>query len=138
MDLSKIEKDRLEDMFVSLIDELKSTRNPLADKYRQAIEDEIYCISDEDSSRVVKHMKPYGECYTKHTVTEILEEKGIAYDDYILNQYYICMNMMYNDYKAVADNYGIELREFCFLMSKMFITDLDGPKHKVAKYIMMD
>jgi hypothetical protein len=44
------------------------------------------------------------------------------------------MNMFYNDYKTYADSKRLDIREFCFEMSKLYINDIDAPKHKVEKY----
>lgn len=44
------------------------------------------------------------------------------------------MNMFYNDYKTYAEAKRLDIKEFCFEMSKLFINDVDGGKYKVEKY----
>lgn len=52
-------------------------------------------------------------------------------------EYYVCMNMAYNDYKDISDRLNVDVTEFCYMISRRFIEDVDAPPHKVAKYFMM-
>ena len=47
------------------------------------------------------------------------------------------MNMMYNDYKPYMESRRLDTQEFCMEMSRLFIEDIDAPKHKVSRYFKM-
>ena len=137
MDLSKLSRESLEDLMCSLMDDLEDSHSPLLDKYTEAIEDELYYIDEEEAHHIVKMFKPYGEVYSISAIKEFLEKKGIYPEDNCLIRYYLVMNMMYNDYKAVQETYGLDANEFFYMMTKMFIEDIDAPKRKVEKYFKM-
>ena len=108
MDLSKLSRESLEDLLCSMMDDLEDSHSPLLDKYTDAIEDELYYIDEEEARHIVKMFKPYGEVYTISTVKEFLDSKGKHVEDTCLIRYYLVMNMMYNDYKAVQETYGLD------------------------------
>ena len=137
MDLSKLSRESLEDLFCSMLDDLEDSHSSLLEKYTDAIEDELYYIDDEEAHHIVKMFKPYGEVYTISSIKEFLEKKGKSVEDACLTRYYLVMNMMYNDYKTVQETYGLEANEFFYMMSKSFIEDVDAPKRKVEKYFKM-
>lgn len=52
-------------------------------------------------------------------------------------EYYLVMNMSYNDYYDVATNFGHQGdAEFYFELANAFINDVDGDKYKVEKYFI--
>lgn len=135
MDLSKIEKEDLEDIVCDILDELKVCEVHLFEKFSEMLEDILYGIDETEAVDIVHSFEPNGETFSMERVKEILRKVGIAEDACI--DYYLTMNMFYNDYKSYAESKRLDLQDFCFEMSKLFINDTDAPKHKVAKYFKM-
>lgn len=96
------------------------------------VEEMLYNIDDEEAIHIVKNMKPYGEAFSMQEVKDILTKLQIPHEERI--EYYLCMNMFYNDYKTYVESKRLDMRDFCIEMSKLFINDIDVPKHKVEKY----
>lgn len=98
------------------------------------LEDIVYEIPLEEAKKKVISMKPFGEHWSYDVVKNYIESKDI-YRDCV--KYYLVMNSMYNDYYEVAVNFGHQDDvEFYYELSKAFINDVDGKKHKVEKYYM--
>lgn len=93
-----------------------------------------YSIPLDKAKEKVINMKPFGEHWTYEGVKDFIEAKGI-YGKCI--EYYLVMNMSYNDYYDVATNFGHQSdAEFYFELANAFINDVDGGKYKVEKYFM--
>ncbi len=135
MDLSKIEKEDLEDIVCDILDELKVCEVHLFEKFSEMLEDILYGIDETEAVDIVHSFEPNGETFSMERVKEILRKVGIAEGACI--DYYLTMNMFYNDYKSYAESKRLDLQEFCLEMSKLFINDIDAPKYKVAKYFKM-
>lgn len=135
MDLSKIEKEDLEDIVCDILDELKVCEVHLFEKFSEMLEDILYGIDETEAVDIVHSFKPNGETFSMERIKEILHKYGINENACI--DYYLTMNMFYNDYKSYAESKRLDLQDFCFEMSKLFINDTDAPKHKVAKYFKM-
>lgn len=99
------------------------------------LEDILYGIDETEAVDIVHSFEPNGETFSMERVKEILRKTGI--DENACIDYYLTMNMFYNDFKSYAESKRLDLQEFCFEMSKLFINDVDAPKHKVAKYFNM-
>lgn len=132
MDLSKLNKETLEDILCDLLEDVGKINRPLSEKYDTIIEEELYYIDDVEAMKIVRSFKPYGEVFSMADVKELLTKMQMPPDKCL--KYYLCMNMFYNDYKSYPESKRLDVKEFCFEMSKMFINDIDAPKHKVAKY----
>lgn len=132
MDLSKLSKECLEDILCDVMDDLNKYNKQLADKYDSVIDDELYYIDEMDAMKIVRSFKPYGEVFSMTEVKDTLAKQQVPAD--YCTKYYLCMNMFYNDYKTYAESKRLDIKDFCFEMSKLFINDIDAPKHKVAKY----
>lgn len=132
MELKKLSKSSLEDILYDLLDDVEIIDKALVEKYEEIIEDELYCIDESEALRIARDMKPYGDVFTMNEVKEILSKMQIPQNECI--NYYLCMNMFYNDYKTYAESKRLDIKEFCFEMSRLFINDVDAPKHKVTKY----
>ena len=135
MDLSKLSKNSLEGVVSSMLEDLEKENVGLYDKYDDLICEMLYYIDDREAETIVKHMKPFGEVYTMEAVESTLEKNGINHENTI--DYYLCMNMFYNDYKMYPESKRLDINDFCLEMSKMFINDSDAPKHKTEKYFKM-
>ena len=132
LDLSKIKKEDMEHILNTILVDLKHCNNEMCDKYKDMIEDILYCIDDTEAVDIVHSFEPYGEAFSMEKVKEILNKMRVSEDDIV--DYYLCMNMFYNDYKRYADSKRLDLQEFCFEMSKMFIEDEDAPDYKVSRF----
>lgn len=132
MELQKLNKANLEDILCAVMNDLDKISKPLLEKYENMIEEKLYTITEEEALHIVSNMKPYGEVYSMLDIKDILARMQISSDCAI--KYYLCMNMYYNDYKTYAESKRLDLKEFCFEMSKLFINDTDAPKHKVENY----
>lgn len=104
------------------------------DKLVQMAEDVLYSYDVEWAKQTVKSMRPYGEYWSYEVITDFLASRGIAYR---CKDYYMAMNMAYNDYRSIADVNGLDVAEFCFNIADKFINDEDAPAHKLAKYFNM-
>lgn len=128
----KDENDRLAMLFTQMMDKLER-ENPTA--YRRImndVEEIAYAITKEDAEKIVRNMSPKGQYWTYNDVKEFLKSKGIEGHD---TDYYLVMNMVYNDYYRTASLYGVQKDvEFYFSLAHDFIEDQDAKPHKVAKY----
>ena len=135
MDLSKIEKEDLEDIVCEMLEDIKEHNLSIYDKYTDILDDILYGIDEEEAVDIVHSFKPNGEAFSKARVKEILHRLGKSEDCYL--DYYMTMNMIYNDFKPYAESKRLDIQDFCIEMSKLFINDIDAPKHKVSKYFSM-
>lgn len=91
-----------------------------------------YSITPEEAEHIVKRMRPKGQVWTMDQIKEYATSKGI-HDKY--SDWYLVMNMCYNDYYGTAKMYGLQNEtDFYFNLAKDFIEDPDAEPHKVAKY----
>lgn len=91
-----------------------------------------YKITPEEAERIVKSMKPRGQYWSLKQVREYLHSKGVE-DDCV--NYYLAMNMAYNDYYGTAQLFGLQNDvEFYYSIAREFINDADAKPFKVEKY----
>lgn len=72
-----------------------------------------------------------GEHWTLQQTTTVLNQKGYPFDPV---DFYVTMNMMYNDYVKVARRFNINNADFYASMSEAFLNDPDAVSDKLAKY----
>lgn len=95
-----------------------------------------YDIDKPEAENIIKEMKPYGQHWSYKEVESLLDENGIRGD---VIEWWLTMNMMYNDYYTTAKKYGHENDvEFFVSLSNNFINDVDGKPFKVEKYFLSD
>lgn len=133
--LYKLDRADLECMFSDLISDVRDKNPELASKYLDELEDYIYSISLEEAQSIVKEMKPVGEKYSYEIVESTLANKELEESDII--DYYLVMNMFYNDYKTVLDKYNMNSKEIITEFATAFIEDEDAPKYKTEKYFLL-
>ena len=93
-----------------------------------------YKIAPEKAKEIVREMRTYGEKWSFDAVKDFVRNKGISDK---LCEWYMTMNMAYNDYHNTASMAGMaEDSEFYYSIARDFIQDEDGKKYKVAKYFM--
>ena len=96
------------------------------------LEDLCYEIDLPEAEAIVKMMRPKGQMWTYNQVHDYIATQGIDSD---CVNWYLVMNMVYNDYYNTARKYNMQNdTEFYFNLAKDFITDPDGGRHKVEKY----
>lgn len=138
--LCKLGKKELKDIIETIIDKLEETNVELAEDCVEMIEEYIYEITVEDAKELVANMKPCGEVFNWNVVTDTLKRHN-AYNEAEkdkVTEYYLTMNMIYNDYKQVIEKYNVpNSNQFCYDMCKCFIEDEDCGKYKVSKYFLM-
>lgn len=133
--LEKVKRADLECLFSDLISEVKDKNPELASKYLDELEDYMYSISIEEAQSIVKCMKPIGEKYTYDFVDSALSDRDLEEADII--DYYLTMNMFYNDYKMVFEKYNMNNKDIILDFTEAFINDEDGPKYKTEKYFLL-
>lgn len=105
------------------------------DAYEQIIEQIeslAYSISTEEAENIVRDMRPYGQMWSMAQVENMMNEHGVSGR---VTDWYLVINMCYNDYYSTAKNFGIHNDEnFYFCLAKDFIEDPDAKPHKVSKY----
>lgn len=133
MYLAKLSRDDLEDMLSEIIDELKHNgHEEMADKYCDKIMEEMYGIDSVEAKMIVDAMRPYGEVYTMDDVAMILRQTNTPMEEII--HYYLVMNMFNNDYRKYPESKRLDVKDFCYSMSEMFINDEDAIEYKVERY----
>lgn len=117
-----------------MLDKLEDKYPALYTEMIEPIEKLAYCIPKEEAESIVRNMRPRGQYWSYDDIKGYCESKGIT-DDIV--DYYLVMNMMYNDYYSTAATYGLQKdAEFYFSLAKDFIQDPDAKPHKVEKYFM--
>lgn len=113
--------------------EILERSNPSA--YREFIdklEGMAYSITKAEAETIVRAMRPKGQMWSYDQVKELINSKGIMEG---CVDWYLVMNMCYNDYYNTAKTYGLQNDvNFYFNLAQDFITDMDAGKHKVARY----
>lgn len=129
MILQKGDLSKVSDEFDKLLPSIdRDTRERLTN----ALEKAAYYISPQKAQEIVSAMVSYGEHWSKEDVSKYIAQKGVPQEQCM--QYYLVMNMAYNDYKQVADEFHIDEPAFYFALAKSFIDDPDGKPLKVEKY----
>lgn len=133
-DSSKEQMEEVTCIINNLFEDLKNNHIDVYNKYILQLEDITYRISEEKAKEIVKAMRPYGEKWDFDKVKELVEYNGI--ENYFV-EYYLVLNMAYNDYYDLAKSVDKENdTNFYFQLAKNFINDRDAKPHKVAKYFL--
>lgn len=139
--LNKLCKKELKNMLEAVMDNLEEYDEEVYNKCYKLIEDYLYNIPLDTAKEIVTDMVPQGEVYSYEFVVDFLKKHN-NYNEITEPkcsiEYYLVMNMIYNDYKPVLDKYGMANNNlFCYDLSKCFIEDKDGGEHKVSRYFLM-
>lgn len=115
-------------------DKLRGIHPELYEDTMYKFEEMAYDISLDDAEKIVAKMIPYNQKWEYNTIKDYLKTKGIENN---CIDYYLVMNMAYNDYYNTAKSVGKEEdADFYFNIAKDFITDEDAEPFKVAKYFL--
>lgn len=121
--------DKLEDIMIDLIYDLKRYDEDKAHKYKMCLYKMAYgeVLTDKMARKVVEDMKPDGEHWSIEQTTQVKNQYGFNVRDI---DFWVVMNMAYNDYKDIfKDNIEMYAR-----WSNAFINDPDAKEGKVFKY----
>lgn len=106
----------------------------LYDELMKDLECLAYKISPEEAMQIVKSMRPKGQYWSMQQVKDMCREHGVDKD--IVN-WYLVLNMVYNDYCGTAKAFGLQGDEdFFWSLAKDFIEDPDAKPFKVEKYFL--
>lgn len=91
-----------------------------------------YAISQPEAENIVRAMKPSGEKWSLRDINDVMQAHGVSGNP---TEWYLVMNMAWNDYKATADRFNAgNDTDFYFSIAKDFISDPDAKPYKIAKY----
>lgn len=112
-----------------------SRKDPMMfDEYIDKLERLAYRIPKEEAERIVRAMRPKGQYWSYTQVMDLVKSKGVA-SDWV--NWYLVMNMVYNDFCATAKHFGLQNDvEFFYHLAKDFIEDPDAKPMKVEKYFL--
>lgn len=112
-----------------------SRKDPaMFEEYIEKLEHLAYRIPKEEAERIVRNMRPKGQYWTYAQVMDLVKSKGVTSD---WTNWYLVMNMVYNDYCATAKHFGLQNDvEFFYHLAKDFIEDPDAKPMKVEKYFL--
>lgn len=140
MDISSIldtilSKHREKEMAEVLNKYLPQMQTELKNKFIHELKSTAYSLDFNEANTIVKNMKPYGEHWTLDAVKPLLIAQNITPSKYI--QYYLVMNMCYNDYYKTAEKFGLRDNvDFYFSLARDFIEDPDAKPFKVERYFL--
>lgn len=118
------------DMFVEVMYKLKEYDEECFEKYKMKLHIMAYgeVLTEDMAKDIVHKMKPYGEYWNIEQTTAVKTESGIT--DISDVDFYIVMNMAYNDFKEVfGDNLELYVN-----YTVAFIKDVDVKPGKVFRY----
>lgn len=116
------------------MEKLKRKNPDLYEDVMDELECLAYKIPMEEAVQIVKEMRPKGQNWTYQQVRDWCRAKGIDKD--IVN-WYLVVNMCYNDYCGTAKHFGLQDdEEFYWCLAKNFIEDPDAKPFKVEKYFL--
>ena len=112
-----------------------SRKDPMMfDDYIAKLEHLAYRIPKDEAERIVRAMRPKGQYWSYTQVYDLVKSKGVT-GDWV--NWYLVMNMVYNDFCATAKHFGLHNDvEFFYHLAKDFIEDPDAKPMKVEKYFL--
>ena len=106
----------------------------LFEEYIDKLEHLAYRIPKDEAERIVRAMRPKGQYWSYTQVMDLVRSKGVTGD---CVNWYLVMNMVYNDYCATTKHFGLQNDvEFFYHLAKDFIEDPDAKPMKVEKYFL--
>lgn len=116
------------------MEKLKRSDPQVYDDVMDSLESLAYRIPVEEATQIVRDMRPKGQYWSYQQVKDWCAEKGIKTD---ITNWYLVLNMCYNDYCTVAKQFDIQDdEEFYWWLAKCFIEDPDAKPFKVEKYFL--
>lgn len=127
------DRERMEamnDIYYEMADYIKSYNPGMYNEYYERACNILYDITEDEAKVIVRNMKPYGEHWNYDTVCSYVESMG----EKPSVDYYLAMNMAYNDYHNAAMQFNMDTPEFYYAIARDFINDPDQKKHKIYNY----
>lgn len=104
------------------------------EEYIDKLEHLAYRIPKDEAELIVRAMRPKGQYWSYTQVYDLVKSKGVT-GDWV--NWYLVMNMVYNDFCATAKHFGLHNDvEFFYHLAKDFIEDPDAKPMKVEKYFL--
>ena len=119
----------LADVAEMLLDSIKETEEGFY-RHAESVLYEAYYgkkLTHERAEKIIRCMRPYGMKWTEEQTTAVMKQHGLSMDTV---EFWIVMNMAYNDYHEMFDEDLEKYVEF----SKLFIHDEDAGEGKVYEY----
>ena len=112
-----------------------SRKDPMMyDEYIDKLERLAYRIPKDEAESIVRAMRPKGQYWSYTQVMDLVKSKGVT-GEWV--NWYLVMNMVYNDFCATAKHFGLQNDvEFFYHLAKDFIEDPDAKPMKVEKYFL--
>lgn len=120
----------LEEIFQNLMCFLKEHNHTKYKYYKHKIKGMAsnYMIDDELAKEIVHEMKPYGEVWNQETIYS-----AIGVDNHRIEDMYIVMNSLANDYSSVISTDDVESY---IKLAHAWIDDVDAQENKVWWYFI--
>lgn len=124
---NRISLDDLKNIFVEMIDDLKRNDKEMYDDITLKFYKNIYgtSITKECAEEIVSKMKPFGEKWNYDSIQPY--NKG-----YEPNEFYLVMNMFYNDFSKLIGNDTTNYAKF----TEAWFDDKDAKENKTFKYFI--
>lgn len=123
---------KMNQIYYDMADYIKEVNPQMYEKYVNEAEGILYNITDDDAMNIVRRMAPFGEHWNKTDIYNFVRGQG----EEPCVDWYLVMNMMYNDYYQTAKRFGLDTPDFYYNLSRDFIRDADAKPYKVQKYFM--
>lgn len=122
--------NKLGDMLTEIIYETKESHPEIYKKYKHKLMGMAYNyqIDEHMAHEIVEDMKPLGEYWSMETVRSV-----IGNDNHKLEDMYVVMNSLANDYKDII---SLDDAETYIKMAHAWLDDIDGKEHKLWKYFV--
>lgn len=118
------------------MDRLERSDPEAYEETMMGLEKLAYKINRDEAEQIVRNMRPKGQAWSYQQVVDAVKERGIASD---FCNWYLVMNMVYNDFMNTARAYGMQNDvDFFFSLAKDFIEDPDAKPLKVEKYFLSE
>lgn len=120
--------EALTDVAGMLLDSIKETEPDFYKHSEKLLYESLYGkkLTAELAEKLIHEMRPHGMKWTREQTNEVMRMHGLSLDSV---DFWIVMNMAYNDYHEMFDEDVDKYAEF----SRLFIEDIDAPKCKVYK-----
>jgi hypothetical protein len=134
--IEKGNKEDMEELSAILIKVVDNLDDEKKEKVKKKLYEMAYgkVLTKEMAEEVVHNMKPYGEFWDIDATTEVKKQYGI--NNITDVDFYVVMNMIYNDDKETIDRFVVEEHKLDMYvgLAKDFVLDVDGKKDKVYDY----
>lgn len=133
-DDDRCKMEKMNEIYYKMADYIRTYNPDMYGEFVDMAEAVAYEMDKQTAEQIVTNMRPYGQRWSHNEIRNYVLERGVPEEK--VCDYYLVMNMCYNDYRRTAEKYGYDRPEFYYDLACDFINDEDGKGHKVAKYFM--